>query len=286
MNESSNEPKPSAIFCPSCAAAIAEQAEPGTLLRCPVCGTEFTYQPEKTAENSVTEADARATGSQNRRLSTDEILLERLEHEPPAKKPIPGRALALLLAAILIITFGIYKITSRPDTYAPGHEVDTSALLQKRMFFQHIVDSLQTEMAKDPYNIDLHLALADANYDAGLWADSKKEFQIYLAAKPKDADARVDYSYAIAQDGDLSAAITEIDTALIYQPDHLNALINAGIMTAQTVSDSNHATALARSKAYFERAKEVAQKTNPDIARRIDTLIMEIDSTGLRMRQQ
>lgn len=263
---------------------MAEPADSGTPLRCPVCGTEFKYEPEKTAENSITEADSRASGSIHKRRSTDEILLERLEHEPPPKKPIPGRALGLLLAAIVIISFGIYKITSRPDTYAPGHEVDTTALLQKRMFFQHIIDSLQTEIAKDPYNVDLHLTLADADYDAGLWADSKKEFQIYLTAKPKDADARVDYSYAIAQDnGDLNDALTELDTALMYQPDHLNALINAGIMTAQTVSDTNHATALARAKGYFERAKEVAEKTNPGIARRIDTLIMEIDSTGLRM---
>ncbi len=235
----------------------------------------------------MADSDARATGLDNRRLSTEEILLDRLKNEPPKKKPISIQTIALLFIAVLGIAFGVFQITSRPDTYAPGHEVDTTALLQKHLFFQHIVDSLQTQITQNPSNLDLHLSLADADYDAGLWADSKKEFQIYLAAKPDDADARVDYSYAIAQDnGDLNAAIAEIDTALQYHPDHLNALINAGIMTAQTVTDTNHATALARSKNYFERARAVAEKTNPGIARRIDTLIMEIDSTGLRMRQR
>ncbi len=95
----------------------------------------------------------------------------------------------------------------------------------------------------------------------------------------------MDYSYAIAQDnGDLQTALAEIDSALVYQPDHLNALINAGIMTAQTVSDSNHANALARARGYFERARAVAEKTNPAVASRIDTLLHAIDSTGIRMR--
>ncbi len=266
---------------------MAETATPGTILRCPICGTEFKYEPEKTAESSVAESDNLSTGATERRLSTEEILLNRLKNEPPGKKPIPIQTIAILFVAVLAIAFGVFQITSRPDKYLPGHEeADTTALAQKRLYFQHVIDSLQMQIVQNPSNVGNHLFLADAFYDAGEWSESKKEFVTYLAVKPDDADARVDYSYAIAQDnGDLNAAIAEIDTALKYHPDHLNALINAGIMTAQTVADSNHATALAKSKAYFERARAVAEKTKPEIARRIDTLIMEIDSTGLRMRK-
>ena len=256
-------------------------------MRCPVCGTEFKYEPERSAESSVAEGDASSRGATERRLSTDEILLDRLKHEPPGKKPIPLRSVAILFVAILAIAYGIFQISSKPEKYAPGHEVDSTLLIQKRQIFQQIVDSLKTSLAAHPTDTNIHLSLADALYDVGQWADSKKEFEIYLTAKPKDADARVDYSYAIAQDnGNLNAAIAEIDTALAYQPDHLNALINAGIMTAQTVTDTNHTTALARAKNYFERAKAVAEKSNPDIARRIDTLIQAIDSTGLKMHMK
>jgi tetratricopeptide (TPR) repeat protein len=264
---------------------VAHTAAPGTALRCPVCGTEFTYEPGKTAESSVTESDANATGTSRVRLSTEEILLDRLKNEPPKKSPLPAKTIAILFAAVLAIAFGIFQIASKPDTFAPGHEIDSSAVIQKQAFFQHIIDSLHIELDKNPADIHLHLLLADAHYDAGEWGDSKKEFETYLAAKPTDADARVDYSYAIAQgNGDLNEAIAEIDTALTYHPDHLNALINAGIMTAQTVADSNHETALAKAKNYFERAKIVAEKTNPEIANRIDTLIQAIDSTGLKMK--
>jgi tetratricopeptide (TPR) repeat protein len=287
LNETPNVKPTVPIFCPSCAASVAESAAPGTILRCPICGTEFKYEPEKTDESSVAESDNLSTGASERRLSTEEILLDRLKNEVPEKKPISIRTIAIIFVVVGAIAFGIFQMTSRPDKFLPGHEVDTTAVLQKRLFFQHIIDSLQMQIVQNPSNVGNHLLLADALYDAGEWSESKKEFLVYLAAKPDDADARVDYSYAIAQDnGDLNAAIAEIDTALHYHPDHLNALINAGIMTAQTVADSNHATALAKSKNYFERARAVAEKTNPEIARRIDTLIMEIDSTGLRMRQQ
>jgi len=284
LNTHPNENTAEHIYCPSCAARIESAAASGEMLRCPICGTEFKYEPSQTPESAITEADRPNAATPFRRLSTEEILLERLKQEPPQKKLIPWSKFALLLAVVLAVTFGIFRIASKPDEFAPGQEVDSTALLQKRLFFQHIIDSLHTEMAANPSNVDLHLSLADALYDAAYWSASMREFEIYLAAKPADADARVDYSYAIAQNsGNLNDALDEIDTALRYKPDHLNALINAGIMTAQTVTDSNHATALARARNYFVRAKAVAEKTNPGIAVRIDTLIQEIDNTGQRM---
>jgi tetratricopeptide (TPR) repeat protein len=266
---------------------LAETAAPGTVFQCPICGTEFKYEPEKTSESSIAEGEVLPNPTTVRRKSTDEILLDRLTNEPPEKKSIPPRSIAILIFSIVVIAYGVFRIASKPDKYAAGGpEVDSTAMLQKKLFFQHVIDSLQMLIVQNPANMDNHLSLADAFYDAGDWTNSKKEFVTYLAAKPDDADARVDYSYAIAQDnGDLNAAIVEIDSALLFHPDHLNALINAGIMTAQTVSDSNHTAALARAKSYFERAKAVAEKTRPEVARRIDTLLQAIDSTGIKMRQ-
>jgi len=271
------------IYCPSCAARIdsPSQPKPGEVLNCPVCGTEFKYEPSQTAESAITQSDRPNAATSMRRRSTEEILLERLKHEPPQKKPIRWSSFALVFLVVLAASFGIFRVVSKPDKF---QDVDSSAALQKRLFFQHIVDSLHTELASNPSNAAAHLSLADALYDEGQWAGSVKEFQIYLAGNPADADARVDYGYAIAQNsGNLNDALAEIDTALRYQPEHLNALINAGIMTAQTVTDTNHAVALARAKNYFERAKAVAEKTNPAIADRIDTLIQEINNTGQRM---
>ncbi len=257
---------------------------PGEMLRCSICGTEFKYEPSQTPESAITDADRPNTAMPLRRLSTEEILLERLKQEPPKKKPLRWGGFALIFAVVFAVAFGIFRVASKPDKFAPGQEVDSTALFQKRLFFQHVIDSLHTEMAANPSDVDLHLSLADALYDAAYWSASMREFEIYLAAKPADADARVDYAYTIAQNnGNINDALDEIDTALRYDPNHLSALVNAGIMMAQTVTDSNHTAALARARNYFVRAKAVAEKTNPGIAVRIDTLIQEIDNTGQRM---
>jgi len=283
LDQQSQEPQ-HGIFCPSCAARIEEPVTPGALIKCPICGTEFIANPNQSAETSVIQNDKPAQTPAARRLSTEEILLERLKTDKPPQKPLAWKTFVIILVVILGATYGIYRWTAKPDKYAANSEVDSSMLLQKRMFYQHIVDSLRSAIAANPQNDSLHLSLADALYDVADWNGSVKEFQTYLAAKPRDPDARVDYAFAIAQQtNNLHLAISEIDTALIYQPDHLNALVNAGILTAQTVSDSNHAQALAKSKEYFERAKAVAEKTNPKMALRIDTLIQAIDKTGERL---
>lgn len=273
-------------YCPSCAARFGEDIAAGQSLRCPLCGTEFISGASvESAESEIVKSDQpQAQEVSRKRQSTEEMLLERLQNEPPLKKPIPFIGLAIIIVAIVAASIGIFKYTAKPDVYAPGHEVDSNMLAQKKIFYQHIIDSLNGVLAANPNDTNLHVSLADAYYDAGRWDQSMSEFQAYLRLKPKDPDARVDYAYAIAQGkDDLNLAISEIDTALIYKPDHLNALINAGILTAQTIGDTNHVTALARSRKYFERAKAIADKTDPKMAGRIDTLLQEINRTGERM---
>ena len=274
----------SAIYCPSCAARVADDGLVGQELRCPVCGTQFEVSTAESSENALIKSDATPSmAPMSKRLSTEQILLDRLTKDPPIKKQTPGTVVLLIVAVIIGISFAIFKNTQKPDKYAPGQQVDSTVLLQKQLFLQHIVDSVQHELTVNPQDIHLHLLLADAYYDSEEWAQSRKEFLTYLKVHPEDADARVDYAYAIAQGGNLNAAISEIDTALTYDPVHLNALVNAGILTAQTINDTNHTVQLARARSYFERAKAVAEKNDPKTAAKIDTLLSEINRTGTRM---
>ena len=293
MNETTVTPL-GPVYCPSCAARLSEHAlEPGTLLRCPVCGTDFKYEPAQTSEHAIAESDKPAiaatssgasTKSTTRRPSTEEILLERLKHEPQRKKPLPSSSLIILLIAILGVSFGIVKLTSKPDAYAPVPQGDSSVTIQRSLVFQHVIDSLQRILVVHPDDTGVQLSLADAYYDEGQWMQSMKEFETYLASNPKNADARTGYAFAIAQSsGNFNAALAQFDTALKYDPDNLNTLVNAGIMTAQTVTDTNHASAIIRARSYFVHARLVAKKTDAAVAMRIDTLIQELDNAGQRM---
>jgi tetratricopeptide (TPR) repeat protein len=280
------------VFCPSCAAHVPLPEIPvddrsSTVterLHCPVCGTEFALNVAGTTEQAVVESDRPSATQAPRRVSTEEALLKRLSEEPPAHTPVGWVTSGIIFAAVLAISFGIFRLASKPDSYAPSHEPDSAMLLQKRLLYQPAIDSLNAILRANPNDTGAHLTLADDAYDAGYWAESVSEFQTYLRMKPRDADARVDYAYAIAQaSGDLHRALGQIDSALTFNPNHLNALINAGILTTQTISDSNHAETLARAKGYFQRAKDIASKNDPAMASRIDTLLMEIDKTGERM---
>src|SRR5437016_241182 len=97
-------------YCPSCAAKIGEDLPAGEPIKCPVCGTEFqTGSAGESAERTIVQSDRVAQSSELsptpvRRLSTEEILLERLEQEPPLKTPIRWTGFALLLAVIVAIS--------------------------------------------------------------------------------------------------------------------------------------------------------------------------------------
>ena len=248
----------------------------GVTLRCPVCGTEFV------ASGNTVEETRRVTdpsSSQTRRPTTQDVLLERFRNEPPEKKPVSWATATIIIAVVLIIAYAIVRITARPDVYAPMDSVTA----QKLQFFQPIIDSLTANIATNPTDAQAHLHLADAYYDIGSWLQSEKEFETYLAIHPDSVDARVDYAYTIAQaSGDLDLSLREIDTGLIYNPNHINALLNGGILAAQMMKNGSHEEGLAKARDYFERARNVAQHSDTALVGRIDKLIESINQTGSR----
>jgi hypothetical protein len=116
------------------------------------------------------------------------------------------------------------------------------------------------------------------------WAQAAPHYEAYLSAHPDDPAARVDYAYVLGQTRpeNLNLALAQIDSALKYHPDYLNALYNGGVLAVQ-VTGTNHGEGLKRAREYFARAKAVADTSAPAMAKQIDTLITEIDRTGARM---
>jgi len=197
-----------------------------------------------------------------------------------------ARAL-VILAAVLAVGFLIYSTTKTADQYAsakfenPVDAADSSALFQKRFQAQQGLDSLKAYVATNPSDPKARLSYADHLYDAEYWAEAKEQFAAYLKSEPKDADARVDYAFSIAQaDNDVEGAIAQLNKTLEYQPDHVNALFNAGILSLREVQGANHADALVKAKGYFERARKAAEIKNPDMVPQIDKILSEMENVG------
>ena len=70
-----------------------------------------------------------------------------------------------------------------------------------------------------------------------------------LVVQTDQGDGKVDLTAAKIEDAD-QKSLVQIDSALAFDPDHLNALINAGILSAQMMGGGKHQEALG----YFEKA--------------------------------
>ena len=82
--------------------------------------------------------------------------------------------------------------------------------------------------------------------------------------QPRDADARVDMGVCYYNLGDFNTAITEMETALKYNPHHQIALLNLGIVN---LSAGN----LEKSKEWLEKA--VNENPNTDVGKRAKELL-------------
>lgn len=269
------------LYCPSCAAKLPTDVLTAADPECPVCGTRLTGDDAPVAKDTP----MASTPKPERRLSTEELLLERLKQDEaqPAPKKLPMAFFLILFAVIAIAAYSIYSATKKPEQFAKP-KVSDELTLEQRAMIQHATDSLTAVITQNPQNAEAHLALANVYYDAKDWPHAAPHYEAYLASRPDDPGPRVDYAFVLSQTkpNDLTPALAQIDTALRYKPDYLSALYNGGILAVQ-MTGSDHMAGLTRARDYFQRAKRVADTAAPAMAKQIDTLIMEIDRTGERI---
>lgn len=273
---------PRALYCPSCAAKLPADILSTPDPECPVCGTKLT------GADQPLEKAAMAPATPQKRRSTEDLLLERLKQDadqPPAKK-LPVMFFVLMIAVLAVAAYGIYHATKKPEQFAAPKD-ESGLTPEHRAMVEHAADSLNGVLSHDPTNIEAHIALANVYYDGMNWAKAAPHYEAYLTVHPDDPAARVDYAYVLGQihPDDLNLALAQIDSALKYKPDFLNALYNGGILAVQ-ITGTSHAQSLQRARSYFARAKAVADTSAPVMAQQIDTLIMEIDRTGARMAKE
>ncbi len=140
-----------------------------------------------------------------------------------------------------------------------------------------MLDSLQKAVAAHPDDIDAHLLYANTLYEAAFWEEAKAQYEIYLAARPRDTDARVDYSFVLTQvTHNFKQAIDEIEKALAIDPDHIKGLFNAGLLAVQAYSSREEG--LAKSEYYFKRAKAAAiKKHETEMLSNIQQILDELE---------
>lgn len=270
-------------LCPSCGATV--QTETITeATPCPNCGT--LIQP------------ASATASPVEAAVTDDTdqLIKRFDSEPTvAPKRLSWLQLVAIFGIIVAVGVGLFFATQKEEVFAEAHSpndghdhgtqmtaADSARMEQQMIAVNNRIDSLQHIVEDNPSDHGAKLTLANTYYDVGRWEDAKTAYATYLESNPKDVDARVDYAYAMVQaSNDPGAGIGEIEKALTYNPNHVNALFNAGVLSLQ-LRGEDHAQSLAKAKVFFERAKVAAAKENPALVPQIEKILLEMDNVKKR----
>jgi hypothetical protein len=235
-----------------------------------------------------TEEVSQSSGDEEKRtLRAEEIILERLVNAPAIKPQAPISVSLIVIAIILGIGYILFVTFDKPDEFAnvPPPEanphaapVDSSELNSKRLRFQKEIDSLESVLESHPEDDMAMLHLGNRYYDVENWSKAMPLYGAYLQAHPEDINARVDFAFVIAQtSGDYSRAVNEIEKGLKQDPNHINALFNAGILSLRA-NMNNKDLALKTARRYFKRAQTIAQTENPQMAAQINEILTEMDN--------
>ncbi len=200
----------------------------------------------------------------------EDILANRIQSMPETTPQLSTPVLIIVVIGLILLGIILAVINTKPEVFAEsehreihGSQHSMDAVQEKhRAELTSIIDTLTKHIVAYPNDLDAKLTLANAYYDLEMWVKAVPLYKDYLDKFPKNTNARVDYAYVIAQSsGDFQAAMSEIETALRYEPDHFNALFNGGLIALRAY-ENDRVKAFMTAGNYFKRAQEIARKNN------------------------
>ncbi len=154
---------------------------------------------------------------------------------------------------------------------------DSSESAVRRSKYTPLHDSLRKVLDANPSDIEARLAIANILYDMQIWDEAKQEYELYLAVRPADVNARVDYAFIVAQlTHDYKRAIEEVKKGLAIDPEHVKGLFNAGIYAFQAYNSKEEK--VLEAEYYFKHAKAAAIKQHEvELFPKIEQVIKELE---------
>lgn len=109
-------------------------------------------------------------------------------------------------------------------------------------YYPGLIEEYLNVLAGDPNNWAAIVALANAFFESGQWREAIEYYQEALRLDPHDADIRTDLGTCYRNLGMPDRAIAEYRKARMYNPGHLHARYQLGIVYAYHTND--HAKAI------------------------------------------
>lgn len=159
------------------------------------------------------------------------------------KAPIPARSAAA-------------ATTVKPGMLPGGHPVPTMEQMKEMADVK--AAPLLEELKTDPKNAKLLVQVAALYNSTHQFRDAADYYNKALQVDPKNVVTRTDLASSLYYQGDAGAAIRELQKALKYSPNDVNALFNLGMIKFKGEGDPPGAIA----------AWQQLLKTHPDLDRK------------------
>jgi len=193
---------------------------------CFSCGVPLSGHKAKKANKQKTELKKNST-SENNSDSGEKI----------SKEKVLDNKKILIISVVIVVVFifalvasGVFDIGIQPETT----QIDNSSenTNSGRVDLSNIaeINELEEKIKANPEDLESALHLAHLQQDARLSEKAISNYKKYLAKYPDDADARVDMAICYYNLNDYNTAISEMETAIKYQPKHQIAYLNLGIV--------------------------------------------------------
>jgi TolA-binding protein len=164
---------------------------------------------------------------------------------------------------ILVVAFEIFP--SRDQR--PAQPASTTPQVPAaNMQVMNQINDLEKRVAADPNDMQSLVALANVCQDGKFFDKAIMYYRKYLDKNPKDVNARVDLGICYFETSNLEQARKEMEMGLKYDPKHVAAHFNLGIVSlrAGKVKDANEwfkkTIALAPTSEMGQQAKQILEQ--------------------------
>lgn len=270
-------------FCPNCGSKIYSEntssvnteSESVDLVVCKNCGEK---NPKENSE--CFSCGVSLSGSRNKRQGKPKQEMKKNDRKKSAsenfsndknvikeEKVLDNKKILIISSAIVVVFIfalvasgvfdsGVNENVSQLSEQTPNSSVNLANLEE--------ITQLENKINANPDDLESILHLGHLQQDAGLSEKAIINYKKYLTKFPENADARVDMAICYYNLGDYTTAISEMETAIKYQPKHQIAYLNLGIvnLAAQNIEAS---------KAWFKKTAEL--DPNTEVGKRAQELL-------------
>jgi predicted negative regulator of RcsB-dependent stress response len=204
------------LTCPSCGTVNKPGSE-----RCKTCGSDLRIhsRPVTAASSAAPKQGKREVRSTKKELKTPSFL--------NSWKP------AVALVVVIVAAVLIQNYVEKANVSAQAPQEQTTVPQQPataNMAAIPQIQQMEQQVKANPADLGLTLQLANFLSDNRFYDKAISYYQAYLKKKPKDTNARVDMGICYKEIGEYDTAMQEMKQALKYDPTHLFATFNLGIV--------------------------------------------------------